>query len=122
MMIDDETRAKATICKEGSVTEIDMAVPIEPLVCSMTLTLEVPEINVQEKDLHSSPEMGRAVVYNINEEYDRLVQHLLDSAKKAEGSRASKRSLSYETLELIRYASVEPRDPAKVRKTVQRND
>ncbi|KIH44059.1 hypothetical protein ANCDUO_25927 [Ancylostoma duodenale] len=43
-----------------------------------------------------------AVVDNIDEEYDRLVQHLRDSAKKAEGSRTTKRRLSYETLELIR--------------------
>ncbi|RCN40537.1 hypothetical protein ANCCAN_13507 [Ancylostoma caninum] len=43
-----------------------------------------------------------AVVDNIEEEYDRLVQHLRDNAKKAEGSRATKRRLSYETLELIR--------------------
>ncbi|KIH46399.1 hypothetical protein ANCDUO_23548 [Ancylostoma duodenale] len=42
------------------------------------------------------------VVDNIDEEYDRLVQHLRDSAKKAEGSRTTKRRLSYETLELIR--------------------
>ncbi|RCN41693.1 hypothetical protein ANCCAN_12363 [Ancylostoma caninum] len=41
-----------------------------------------------------------AVVNNTDEEYDGLhVQHLRDSAKKAEGSRATKRSLS---LELIR--------------------
>ncbi|KIH43312.1 hypothetical protein ANCDUO_26685, partial [Ancylostoma duodenale] len=43
-----------------------------------------------------------AVVDNIDEEHDRLVQHLRDSAKKAEGSRTTKRRLSYETLELIR--------------------
>ncbi|KIH64253.1 hypothetical protein ANCDUO_05436 [Ancylostoma duodenale] len=43
-----------------------------------------------------------AVVDNIDEEYDRLEQHLRDSAKKAEGSRTTKRCLSYETLELIR--------------------
>ncbi|KIH43124.1 hypothetical protein ANCDUO_26877, partial [Ancylostoma duodenale] len=43
-----------------------------------------------------------AVVDNIDEEYDRLVQHLRDSAKKAEGSITTKRRLSYETLELIR--------------------
>ncbi|RCN51736.1 hypothetical protein ANCCAN_02096 [Ancylostoma caninum] len=45
---------------------------------------------------------GNAVVDNIDEEYHRLVRHLRDSAKKAEGSRATKRRLSYETLELIR--------------------
>ncbi|RCN40944.1 hypothetical protein ANCCAN_13113 [Ancylostoma caninum] len=43
-----------------------------------------------------------AVVDNIDKEYDRLVQHLRDSAKSAEGSRATKGRLSYETLELIR--------------------
>ncbi|KIH43700.1 hypothetical protein ANCDUO_26289, partial [Ancylostoma duodenale] len=43
-----------------------------------------------------------AVVDNIDEEYDRLVQHLCNSAKKTEGSKTTKRSLSYETLELIR--------------------
>ncbi|RCN38575.1 hypothetical protein ANCCAN_15515 [Ancylostoma caninum] len=42
-----------------------------------------------------------AVVDNIDEEYDRLVQHLRDNAKKA-GSRASKIQDSYETLELMR--------------------
>lgn len=47
-----------------------------------------------------------AVVDNIDEEYDRLVQHLRDSAKKAEGSRATKRRLSHETLELIRQRGV----------------
>ncbi|RCN40180.1 hypothetical protein ANCCAN_13875 [Ancylostoma caninum] len=43
-----------------------------------------------------------AVVDNIDEEYDRLVQHLRDSGKSAEGLRVTKRRLSYETLELIR--------------------
>ncbi|RCN45336.1 hypothetical protein ANCCAN_08637 [Ancylostoma caninum] len=43
-----------------------------------------------------------AVVDDIDEEYDRLVQHPNDSAKSAEGSRVTKRRLSYETLELIR--------------------
>ncbi|RCN48744.1 hypothetical protein ANCCAN_05206 [Ancylostoma caninum] len=42
-----------------------------------------------------------AFVDNIDEEYDRLVQHLRESAEKAEGSRATKRRLSYETLDLI---------------------
>ncbi|RCN43667.1 hypothetical protein ANCCAN_10366 [Ancylostoma caninum] len=42
-----------------------------------------------------------AVVDNIDEEYERLVHHLCDSAKKAEGSRATKRRLSYETLVLV---------------------
>ncbi|RCN42794.1 hypothetical protein ANCCAN_11227 [Ancylostoma caninum] len=43
-----------------------------------------------------------AGVDNINEEYDELVQHLRDSAKSTEGLKATKRRLSYETLELIR--------------------
>ncbi|RCN39361.1 hypothetical protein ANCCAN_14698, partial [Ancylostoma caninum] len=43
-----------------------------------------------------------AVVDNIDEEYDWLVQHLRDSAKSAEGLRVTKRRLSYETLKLIR--------------------
>ncbi|KIH53939.1 hypothetical protein ANCDUO_15918 [Ancylostoma duodenale] len=47
-----------------------------------------------------------AVVDNIDEEYDRLVQHLRDSARKVEGSRSTKRRLSYETLELIRQRGV----------------
>ncbi|EYB86323.1 hypothetical protein Y032_0281g1252 [Ancylostoma ceylanicum] len=42
------------------------------------------------------------VVDNIDEEYERLIQHLPNSAKKAEGSRTTKRRLSHETLELIR--------------------
>ncbi|EYC42981.1 hypothetical protein Y032_0508g2707 [Ancylostoma ceylanicum] len=41
------------------------------------------------------------VVDNIDEEYERLIQHLSDSAKKAEGLRTTKRRLSHETLELI---------------------
>ncbi|KIH63660.1 hypothetical protein ANCDUO_06036 [Ancylostoma duodenale] len=45
-------------------------------------------------------------VNNIDEEYDRLVRHLRDSAKSAEGSRATNRRLSYETLELIRQRGV----------------
>ncbi|KAK6764910.1 hypothetical protein RB195_025012 [Necator americanus] len=39
---------------------------------------------------------------NIDEEYDRLVKHLRDCAKKAESSKTTKRRLSLETLELIR--------------------
>ncbi|EPB66233.1 hypothetical protein ANCCEY_14676, partial [Ancylostoma ceylanicum] len=41
-------------------------------------------------------------VVDIDEEYERLIQHLRDSARKAEGSRITKRRLSHETLELIR--------------------
>ncbi|KAK6750609.1 hypothetical protein RB195_002531 [Necator americanus] len=39
---------------------------------------------------------------HIDEEYDRLVEHLRDCAKKAECSKTTKRRLSLETLELIR--------------------
>ncbi|KAK6755978.1 hypothetical protein RB195_014395 [Necator americanus] len=39
---------------------------------------------------------------NIDEEYDRLVDHLHDCAKKAESLKTTKRRLSLETLELIR--------------------
>ncbi|KAK6734708.1 hypothetical protein RB195_018104 [Necator americanus] len=39
---------------------------------------------------------------NIDEEYDRLVEHLHDCEKKAESSKTTKRRLSLETLELTR--------------------
>ncbi|KAK6763312.1 hypothetical protein RB195_023862 [Necator americanus] len=39
---------------------------------------------------------------NIDEEYDRRVEHLHDCAKKAESFKTTKRHLSLETLELIR--------------------
>ncbi|ETN85586.1 ribosomal protein S15 [Necator americanus] len=39
---------------------------------------------------------------NVDEEYDRLVEHLHDCAKKAESSKTTKRRLSLESLELIR--------------------
>ncbi|KAK6761751.1 hypothetical protein RB195_022726 [Necator americanus] len=39
---------------------------------------------------------------NIDEEYDRHVEHLHDCAKKAESFKITKRCLSLETLELIR--------------------
>ncbi|KAK6755689.1 hypothetical protein RB195_014212 [Necator americanus] len=39
---------------------------------------------------------------NINEEYDRLVEHVHDCAKKAESFKTTKRRLALETLELIR--------------------
>ncbi|EYB98829.1 hypothetical protein Y032_0128g1466 [Ancylostoma ceylanicum] len=42
------------------------------------------------------------VVDNIDEEYERLIKHLCDSAKRAENWRTTKRRLSHETLELIR--------------------
>ncbi|EYC27590.1 hypothetical protein Y032_0009g814 [Ancylostoma ceylanicum] len=42
------------------------------------------------------------VVDNIDEEYEWLIEHLHDSAKKAEGLGTTKRGLSHETLELIR--------------------
>ncbi|KIH46798.1 hypothetical protein ANCDUO_23146, partial [Ancylostoma duodenale] len=55
-----------------------------------------------EKTTQSTSFWEDAVVDNIDEEYDRLVHYLRDSAKKAEGSRATKRPMSYETLDLIR--------------------
>ncbi|KAK6760998.1 hypothetical protein RB195_022173 [Necator americanus] len=39
---------------------------------------------------------------NIDEEYDRLVEHLHDCAKKAESFKTTRRRLSLQTLELIR--------------------
>ncbi|ETN85439.1 hypothetical protein NECAME_06392 [Necator americanus] len=39
---------------------------------------------------------------NIDEEYDRLLEHLHDCANKAESFKTTKRRLSLETLELIR--------------------
>ncbi|KAK6763141.1 hypothetical protein RB195_023754 [Necator americanus] len=39
---------------------------------------------------------------NIDEEYDRLIEHLHDCAKKAESFKTTKRRLSLETLKLIR--------------------
>ncbi|KAK6748449.1 hypothetical protein RB195_001213 [Necator americanus] len=44
----------------------------------------------------------------IDEEYDRLVEHLQDCTKKAESFKATKRRLSLETLELIRQQQHEP--------------
>ncbi|KAK6747807.1 hypothetical protein RB195_000788 [Necator americanus] len=41
---------------------------------------------------------------NIDEEYDRLVKHLHDCAKKAESFKTTKRRLSLETFELIRQS------------------
>ncbi|KAK6744976.1 hypothetical protein RB195_011592 [Necator americanus] len=43
-----------------------------------------------------------SAIDNIDEEYDRLVEHLHNCAKKAESSKTTKRRLSLETLELIR--------------------
>ncbi|VDO32221.1 unnamed protein product, partial [Heligmosomoides polygyrus] len=43
-----------------------------------------------------------AVMDNVDEEYDRFVHHLHDSAKGAESLKTTKRRLSPETLELIR--------------------
>ncbi|VDM64586.1 unnamed protein product [Angiostrongylus costaricensis] len=47
-----------------------------------------------------------AVVDNIDEEYDRLIQHLHVSAVKAESSTSTKRRLSPETLELICHRGI----------------
>ncbi|RCN25377.1 hypothetical protein ANCCAN_28912 [Ancylostoma caninum] len=68
-----------------------------------------------------------AVVDNIDEEYDRLVQHPRDSVKKAKGSRATKRRLSYETVELTRQrraakAAGNYQLTVRTRQTVQRSD
>ena len=46
------------------------------------------------------------VVDNIDEEYNRLVEHLHDCAKKAESFKVTKRRLSSETLELIRQRGI----------------
>nr|CDJ93847.1 Endonuclease exonuclease phosphatase and RNA-directed DNA polymerase (reverse transcriptase) domain containing protein [Haemonchus contortus] len=43
-----------------------------------------------------------SVSHNIDEEYNRLVEHLYDSARKAESPQLAKRRLSSKTLELIR--------------------
>ncbi|KAK6745376.1 hypothetical protein RB195_011857 [Necator americanus] len=43
-----------------------------------------------------------SAMHNIDEEYDRLVEHLHDCAKKAESFKTTKRRLSLQTLELIR--------------------
>uniref|UniRef100_A0A158P944 Endo/exonuclease/phosphatase domain-containing protein n=1 Tax=Angiostrongylus cantonensis TaxID=6313 RepID=A0A158P944_ANGCA len=47
-----------------------------------------------------------AAVDNIDEEYDRLIEHLHVSAMKAESSKVTKRRLSPETLELIRQRGI----------------
>ncbi|VDM64763.1 unnamed protein product [Angiostrongylus costaricensis] len=47
-----------------------------------------------------------AVVDNIDEDYDRLIQHLHFSAMKAESSKVTQRRFSPETLELIRQRGI----------------
>ncbi|XGW24906.1 hypothetical protein V3C99_006392, partial [Haemonchus contortus] len=47
-----------------------------------------------------------SVIDNIDEEYNRLVEHLHDSATKAESLQVAKRRLSSETLELIRQRGI----------------
>ena len=47
-----------------------------------------------------------SVIDNIDEEYDRLIQHLHVSAKRAECSKAKKGRLSLGTLELIRQRGI----------------
>ena len=47
-----------------------------------------------------------SVIDNIDEEYNRLIQHLHVSAKSAECSKLTKRRLSPETLELIRQRGI----------------
>ncbi|EYC43943.1 hypothetical protein Y032_0476g2139 [Ancylostoma ceylanicum] len=64
---------------------------------------EESQTNHQLGSFHNASRLWEdTVVDNIDEEYERLIQHLCDSAKKAEGSRTTKRRLSHETLELIR--------------------
>ncbi|KAK6765325.1 hypothetical protein RB195_025308 [Necator americanus] len=41
-------------------------------------------------------------MHNIDEEYDRFVEHLLDCTRKTESFKTTKKRLSLETLELIR--------------------
>ncbi|VDM58514.1 unnamed protein product [Angiostrongylus costaricensis] len=50
--------------------------------------------------------IGNAVVDNIDEEYDRLTQHLHVNGMKAESSKVTKRCLSPETFELIRQRGI----------------
>ncbi|KAK6735640.1 hypothetical protein RB195_018702 [Necator americanus] len=62
---------------------------------------------------------------NIDEEYDRLVEHLHDCTKKAESFKTSKRRLSLETVQLIHQLGAsrrELRTHVRVRKTLQRGD
>ncbi|VDO38933.1 unnamed protein product [Haemonchus placei] len=47
-----------------------------------------------------------SVIDNINEEYNRLVKHLLDNDRKAGSLQASKRRLSSKTVELIRQQGI----------------
>uniref|UniRef100_A0A7I4Y6K9 Uncharacterized protein n=1 Tax=Haemonchus contortus TaxID=6289 RepID=A0A7I4Y6K9_HAECO len=47
-----------------------------------------------------------SVIDNIDEEYNRLVEHFHDSATKAESLRAAKRRLSSKILELIRQRGI----------------
>uniref|UniRef100_A0A7I4XRF4 Reverse transcriptase domain-containing protein n=1 Tax=Haemonchus contortus TaxID=6289 RepID=A0A7I4XRF4_HAECO len=47
-----------------------------------------------------------SVIDNIDEEYNRLVEHLHDSATKAESLQVAKRRLSSKTLELIRQRGI----------------
>ena len=47
-----------------------------------------------------------SVIDNIDEEYNRLVEHLHDSATKAESLQEAKRRLSSKTLELIRQRGI----------------
>ncbi|XGW19910.1 hypothetical protein V3C99_003613 [Haemonchus contortus] len=47
-----------------------------------------------------------SVIDNIDDEYNRLVEHLHDSARKAESPQVAKRRLSSKTLELIRQRGI----------------
>nr|CDJ94758.1 RNA-directed DNA polymerase (reverse transcriptase) domain containing protein [Haemonchus contortus] len=50
--------------------------------------------------------MGRFRIDSIDEEYNRLVEHLHDNARKAESPQVAKRRLSSKTLELIRQRGI----------------
>ncbi|RCN26961.1 hypothetical protein ANCCAN_27311 [Ancylostoma caninum] len=77
-------------------------------VCTLNALILAPEASIEHLMMRArkisslSAFLEDAVVDNIDEDYDRLLQHLRDSAKEAEGSTATKRLLFYETLELIR--------------------
>ncbi|KAK6745062.1 hypothetical protein RB195_011647 [Necator americanus] len=65
---------------------------------------EIDHIIVNERDLFATLAgfWEDSAMDNIDEEYDRLIEHLHDCAKKAESSETTKRRLSLEILELIR--------------------
>uniref|UniRef100_A0A0K0D5V3 Nucleolar protein 16 n=1 Tax=Angiostrongylus cantonensis TaxID=6313 RepID=A0A0K0D5V3_ANGCA len=56
--------------------------------------------------IHESAVGEDAVVHNIDEEYDRLVQYFHLSAAKSESSEITKRHLFPKTLNMIRYDEI----------------